>query len=169
MFRRRTCTEKKRNSCLGKAPHASSVRSELRHKNEWTLADKTSLEYTFYLTSTDFSTARFTVGQFLQICDTKESPLCRIEVENDQITATVNNYKKDGTTKADGKTHKYSLGTIAQKQEVTIKIAIDNKIMHLYRNGIYFPQRWNLDTRITIRLASITRTRIYQRFSPRFL
>ena len=119
----------------GKSPYASSVRSELRHKNEWTLADKTSLEYTFYLTSTDFSTAKFTVGQFLQICDTKESPLCRIEVENGQITAKVINYKKDGTTKSDGETHKYSLGTIVQKQEVTIKIAIDNKVMRLYRDG----------------------------------
>lgn len=119
----------------GKSANGSSVRSELRHSNEWTLADKTSLEYIFFLTSTDFSTARFTVGQFLQHCDKKDSPLCRIEVENGQITAKVTDYEKDGVTKATGKTFSYSLGPIAQKQEVTIKIAVDNKAMRLYRDG----------------------------------
>ncbi len=119
----------------GKSKNGSSVRSELRHLNEWTLADKTSLEYTFFLTSTDFSSAKFTVGQFLQKCDKKDSPLCRIEVENGMITAKVNNYERDGTTKTDGKTHNYSLGSILQKQEVTIKIAVDNKVLNLYRDG----------------------------------
>ena len=119
----------------GKSTNGSSVRSELRHLNEWTLADKTSLEYTFYLTSTDFSTAKFTVGQFLQHCEKKDSQLCRIEVEDGQITAKVIDYEKDGITKATGKTFSYSLGSIAQKQEVTIKIAVDTKVMRLYRDG----------------------------------
>lgn len=119
----------------GKSANGSSVRSELRHRKEWTLADKTSLEYTFYLTSTDFSTAKFTVGQFLQHCDEKDSPLCRIEVENGQITAQVTDYEKDGLTKATNKTQKYPLGSVTQKEEVTIKIAVDNKVMKLYRGG----------------------------------
>lgn len=119
----------------GKSKNGSSVRSELRQRNEWRLSGKTSIEYTFFLTSTDFSTARFTVGQFLQKCDRKHSPLCRIEVENGKITAKVADYERDGKTKADGKQHSYSLGSISQKQEATIKIAVDNRVLYLYRDG----------------------------------
>ena len=120
----------------GKSQNGSSVRAELRNLQEWTLSDKASLSYTFYLTSTDFSTARFTVGQFLQHCTQKDSPLCRIELENGKITAKVINYESDGRTKSDGKTHKYSLGTISQGEEVSIKIEVDNKVLKLYRDAV---------------------------------
>lgn len=119
----------------GKSKNGSSVRAELRHKEEWTLSDSASLSYSFYLTSTDFKTAKFTVGQFLQHCTQKDSPLCRIELENGKITAKVINYESDGVTKADGKTHSYDLGTISQKQEVSIKIQTENKVLSLYRDG----------------------------------
>ncbi|MCR4823661.1 MAG: polysaccharide lyase family 7 protein [Treponema sp.] len=119
----------------GKSKNGSSVRAELRHSKEWTLLDKTSLSYTFYVTSTDLQRAKFTVGQFLQHCSQKDSPLCRIEVENGKIFAVVVNYESDGKTKADGKSYRYDLGFISQKQEVSIKIAVENKILTLYRDG----------------------------------
>ncbi|MBQ9909659.1 MAG: polysaccharide lyase family 7 protein [Treponema sp.] len=118
----------------GKSKNGSSVRAELRNLQEWTLSDSASLSYTFYLTSTDFKKAKFTVGQFLQHCTKKDSPLCRIELENGKITAKVTNYKSDGVTKADGKTHSYDLGTISQFQEVSIKIQVENKVLSLYRD-----------------------------------
>ena len=114
-------------SDLGKSPNGSSVRTELRHKKEWTLNDKATLSYTFYFTTTDFTDAKFTAGQFLMHCTTKDSPLCRIEIENGIITAVVNNYQSDGITKADSQTHRYNLGTVKQNQEVTIKIEINKK------------------------------------------
>lgn len=119
----------------GKSKNGSSVRSELRHLKEWKLSDSASLSYTFYLTSTDFKTAKFTVGQFLQHCTQKDSPLCRIELENGKITAKVINYEADGITKSDGKTHSYDLGNISQNQEVSIKIQVENKVLKLYRDG----------------------------------
>lgn len=122
-------------SDLGKSPNGSSVRTELRHKKEWTLNDKATLSYTFYFTTTDFTDAKFTAGQFLMHCTTKDSPLCRIEIENGIITAVVNNYQSDGITKADGQTHRYNLGTVKQNQEVTIKIEINKKILKIYRNS----------------------------------
>lgn len=119
----------------GKSEHASSVRSELNQRVYWKLNGKRELSYSFYMTSTNFAEARFTVGQFLQHCTTKASPLCRIELEDGQITAKVNNYESDGVTKSDGITHKYDLGTIRQYQEVSIKIALDGKTMSLYRDN----------------------------------
>lgn len=119
----------------GKSTNGSSVRAELSSTKSWTLTGKNALSYKFYLTSTDFSQARFTVGQFLQRCDSKDSPLCRIELENGSITAKVINYEKDGTTKADGTTHNYDMGTIRQNQEVSIKIALDAKTMTLWRDS----------------------------------
>lgn len=122
----------------GKSKNGSSVRAELRHNIEWTLADEKSMEYTFYMTSTDFSSAKFTVGQFLQHCDLKDSPLCRIELENGGIKAVVTNYEKDGKTKADGKSHRYDLGSIAQFQKVKIKISVSNNVLRLYRDGVLY-------------------------------
>lgn len=119
----------------GKSKNGSSVRAELRNLTEWKLTQKASLSYSFYVTSTDFKSAKFTVGQFLMHCTEKPSPLCRIEVENGKITAVVVNYKSDGKTKADGKAHRYDLGDIQQNQEVSIKIAVDNKKLTLYRDG----------------------------------
>jgi len=118
----------------GKSKNGSSVRAELRHKKEWKLKGKNSLSYSFYLTSTDFAAARFTVGQFLMHCSKKDSPLCRIELEDGRITAKVCNYSSDGVSKPDGKTWKYDLGSISQGQEVKIKIALDGKDMQLYRD-----------------------------------
>ncbi len=120
----------------GKSKNGSSVRAELRNLQEWKLSDSASLSYTFYLTSTDFKNAKFTVGQFLQHCTQKDSPLCRIELENGKITAKVTNYESDGVTKADGKTHSYDLGTVSQFQEVSIRIQVENKVLSLYRDGI---------------------------------
>ncbi len=119
----------------GKSKNGSSVRVELRHTKEWPLSDKKSLSYTFFVTSTDLEKAKFTVGQFLQHCSKKDSPLCRIELENGKIIAVVVNYQSDGKTKADEKGHRYDLGRIQEKQEVSIKITIDNKILTLYRDG----------------------------------
>jgi pterin-4a-carbinolamine dehydratase len=118
----------------GKSKNGSSVRAELRHLKEWKLSDSASLSYTFYFTSTDFKNAKFTVGQFLQHCTKKDSPLCRIELENGKITAKVSNYEADGITKADGKTHSYDLGPITQREEVSIKIHVENKVLTLYRD-----------------------------------
>lgn len=118
----------------GKSTNGSSVRAELSNSHYWTLQDKTSLSYSFYLTSTNFSLAKFTVGQFLQHCTEKHSPLCRIEIENGNIIAVVNNYLPDGRNKPDN-THKYSMGSINQYQEVSIKIEIDNGTMNLYRDN----------------------------------
>ena len=119
----------------GKSKNGSSVRAELRHLKEWKLSESASLSYSFYLTSTDFQNAKFTVGQFLQHCTQKDSPLCRIELENGKITAKVINYESDGVTKSDGKTHSYDLGIIRQKQEVNIRIQVENKVLKLYRDG----------------------------------
>lgn len=119
----------------GKSKNGSSVRAELRNLDEWTMSGKNELSYSFYLTSTDFEKARFTVGQFLQHCSLKDSPLCRIELENGKITAKVTNYESDGKTKSDGKTHKYDLGEISQFEEVSIKIALDGKKMNLFRDN----------------------------------
>lgn len=123
-------------SDLGKSPNGSSVRTELRHKKEWTLNDKATLSYSFYYTTTDFTSAKFTAGQFLMHCTKKDSPLCRIEIENGTITAVVNNYESDGITKADGHTHRYDLGTVKQNQEVSVKIEINKKTMKIYRDKI---------------------------------
>lgn len=119
----------------GKSPNGSSVRSELSHTDAWQMTGKRSLSYTFYLTSTDFSQAKFTVGQFLQKCDEKDSPLVRMEITGGTITAVVNNYKKDGRIKADGKTHKYDMGSIEPYQVVSLKIAMNGKELSLYREG----------------------------------
>lgn len=119
----------------GKSTHGSSVRAELRHRNEWTLDGKNALSYTFYATSTDFGTARFTVGQFLQHCTKKDSPLCRIELWNGKIEAVVNNYGPDGTTKSDGKTHRYSLGAIRQGEEISLRIESAAGVLRLFRDG----------------------------------
>ena len=119
----------------GKSKNGSSVRAELRHCKEWTLLNKSSLSYVFYVTSTDLQQAKFTVGQFLQHCSQKDSPLCRIEIENGKIIAVVVNYESDGKTKADGKSFRYDLGSISQKQEVSLKIAVENKVLILYRDG----------------------------------
>ena len=100
------------------------------------MTEKNILSYTFYVTSTDLTAAKFTVGQFLQHCDEKDSPLCRIELENGAITAKVKNYQKDGKTTPDGDiTHKYELGTIKQGQEVSITIEQNQKTLKLYRDG----------------------------------
>ncbi len=117
----------------GKSKNGSSVRVELRNYSEWLLTQKASLSYSFYFTSTDFANARFTVGQFLMHCTEKDSPLCRIEVENGKITAVVVNYESDGKTKADS--YRYDLGDIQQNQEVAIKIAVENKVLSLHRDG----------------------------------
>ena len=77
----------------GKSTNGSSVRAELRQLKEWDMTEKNILSYTFYVTSTDLTAAKFTVGQFLQHCDEKDSPLCRIELENGAITAKVKNYQ----------------------------------------------------------------------------
>lgn len=119
----------------GKSIHGSSVRSELRNKIYWPMNGKREHSYSFYITSTNFAEARFTVGQFEQVCTEKISPLCRIELENGQITAKIVNYESDGVTKSDGKTHKYSLGTIKQYQEVSIKMSLDGKVLSLYRDN----------------------------------
>lgn len=119
----------------GKSKNGSSVRAELRNLNEWTMSGCNEFSYSFYLTSTDFEKARFTVGQFLQHCSKKDSPLCRIELENGKITAKVTNYEPDGTTKSDGKTHNYDLGEISQFEEVSIKIALDGKNLNLFRGN----------------------------------
>ncbi len=119
----------------GKSPNGSSVRAELRNHNDWTLSDTAELSYTFFITSTDFTNARFTVGQFLQHCAKKDSPLCRIEVEDGTITAKVANYQEDGITKADSITHNYPLGTFAQKEEVSIRLCVKNKTLSIFRGG----------------------------------
>lgn len=120
----------------GKSKNGSSVRAEVRHLKEWNMTTKNILSYTFYVTSTDFARAKFTVGQFLQQCDLKDSPLCRIELENGTITAKVRNYMKDGKTTSDNnKTHKYAMGSIKQGQEVSITIEQDKKTLRLYRDG----------------------------------
>lgn len=120
----------------GKSKNGSSVRAEVRHLKEWNMTTKNILSYTFYVTSTDFARAKFTVGQFLQQCDLKDSPLCRIELENGTITAKVRNYMKDGKTTSDNnKTHKYAMGNIKQGQEVSITIEQDKKTLRLYRDG----------------------------------
>lgn len=118
----------------GKSKNGSSVRAELRSIDEWTMSGRNELSYSFYLTSTNLATAKFTVGQFLQHCSEKDSPLCRIELENGKITAKVTNYEPDGITKSDGKTHQYELGGISQFEEVSIKIALDGKTMNLFRD-----------------------------------
>jgi len=120
----------------GKSKNGSSVRAEVRHLKEWNMTTTNILSYTFYVTSTDFARAKFTVGQFLQQCDLKDSPLCRIELENGTITAKVRNYMKDGKTTSDNnKTHKYAMGGIKQGQEVSITIEQDKKTLRLYRDG----------------------------------
>lgn len=119
----------------GKSKNGSSVRAELRNLKEWNFSSRAELSYSFYLTSTDFSRAKFTVGQFLQHCEKKDSPLCRIEIENGEINAKVINYKTDGITKSDGKTHIYNLGTIGQNQETSIRISVDGKKMKLFRDN----------------------------------
>lgn len=119
----------------GKSKNGSSVRAELRNLNEWDFSKRAELSYSFFLTSTDFAKAKFTVGQFLQHCEKKDSPLCRVEIENGKITAKVVNYKSDGITKADGKSHSYDLGAIGQNQEVSIKISVDGKKLSLFRGG----------------------------------
>lgn len=119
----------------GKSKNGSSVRAELRSLNEWNLIEESELSYSFFLTSTDFTAAKFTVGQFLQHCEKKDSPLCRIEIENGNIKAVVINYMSDGTTKADGKSHKYDLGKIEQLQETSIKLAVHSKNLSIYRDG----------------------------------
>lgn len=118
----------------GKSKNGSSVRAELRSFDEWTMSGHNELSYFFYLTSTDFEKAKFTVGQFLQHCSKKDSPFCRIELENGKIMAKVINYEPDGITKSDGKIHSYDLGEISQFQEVSIKIALDGKSMNLFRD-----------------------------------
>lgn len=119
----------------GKSKNGSSVRAELRSFDEWTMSGRNELSYSFYLTSTDFEKAKFTVGQFLQHCSKKDSPLCRIELENGKITAKVTNYEPDGITKSDGKTHSYDLGEISQLQEVSVRIALDGKRLNLFRDN----------------------------------
>lgn len=119
----------------GKSPNGSSVRAELAHMADWQMTGKRSLSYTFYMTSTDFAQAKFTVGQFLQECDEKDSPLIRMEITDGKITAVVTNYKKDGRIKADGVTHKYAMGAIEPYQVVSLKIAMNKKELSLYRDN----------------------------------
>lgn len=118
----------------GKSKNGSSVRAELRNLRSWTLSGKSSLSYTFFVTSTDLSQAKFTVGQFLQKCTKKDSPLCRIEVEGGQLKAKVVNYLIDGVEKADGKTWTYDLGALEQEKEVSIKINLNGKTLQIYRD-----------------------------------
>lgn len=123
----------------GKSANGSSVRTELRSGTNWQMIGKNSLSYTFYLTTTDFTEARFTVGQFLQYCDIKQSPLVRIEISAGRITAVVNDYEKDGITKANP-TSRYDLGSISQYQVVSLKIAMDNKTLSLYRDNKFMAE-----------------------------
>lgn len=119
----------------GKSKNGSSVRAELRNLDEWNFLQRAELSYSFYLNSTELSRAKFTVGQFLQHCEKKDSPLCRIEIENGKITAKIVNYEEDGIKKSDGKTHSYDLGNLAQNQEISIKISIDGKNMKIFREN----------------------------------
>lgn len=120
----------------GKSPHGSSVRSELKGNKYWKLKGKHSLSYSFYFDSTDFSKARFSVGQIEQICSEKDSPLLRIELFDGQINAIICNYETDGIKKADGKAHKYSLGKIRPLEEVSIKIEVQDKNLKIFRDNI---------------------------------
>ncbi|WP_149554490.1 polysaccharide lyase family 7 protein [Treponema pectinovorum] len=119
----------------GKSKNGSSVRAELRNTREWKLVGKASLQYKFFVKSTNLETARFTVGQFLQECTIKDSPLCRIEADCGELKAVVVNYLSDGKTKADSKTWKYDLGKIEQGEEIQIKIDLDGKTLQIYRDN----------------------------------
>lgn len=118
----------------GKSKNGSSVRVELKNRKEWKLKDKQKFSYTFFTTTTNPLEARYTVGQFLQCCDLKDSPLCRIEVENYQLNAVVCNYQADGKTKPDS-THKYPLGSFNYGDEISISMEINNGTLKIYRDS----------------------------------
>lgn len=119
----------------GKSPNGSAARVELCGMNNWALSSSKCFVYSASIVSSNIKDATFTVGQILQCCEIKDSPLCRIEIKNGEVIAVVKNFLKDGVNTSDGKIWKYFLGTVESGAEIFVKLKIVNKELQIYYNG----------------------------------
>lgn len=70
-----------------------NIRTEFKTSKAFTLADNTSFEYSFYITSTDIENTKFTIGQIMtSIPEFGDKPILRIEYANGELMAMIQGY-----------------------------------------------------------------------------